>query len=597
MGKRISVVTAIGTDVITEASQLPITDTGEHYDSSTVEGALEEAGAQLSAIASNFSSVVANESAPLGSELLDADGWTADGWTGDFATGFTHKTGNTSQLSRALPSTGTKYYLVSFDTSSALVADELYVTIGGSATFDLYAGSPTHYNIGIRSIADGDLAFIPIIEFNKTISNLSVKEVTGYFDPVFIISDSADATSLEFRPTTLSSNNAYIGNDAGKRAVTGYDNLGLGHSALQENVAGFWNVAAGSNALKANVGGSRNVGVGYNALLANVSGQRNQAVGSFALQSNVSGIKNTAIGSDSLFKNTSGSFNIAMGFSALYNNTTGNKNIAIGQGALVANITSNANVAIGASSLSKTTEANSVAVGTAALQNATGASNIALGFNAGNGVTSGANLILIGQSVEPTSATATNEINIGNTFYGSVSLRSAGIGSANWGEKNSLGGTKLEITGSTSRGVVIASHDTNTNGDLAGTFAFDNRANANAAGASRCSIAHISALVYTSDSNASGNSGGILTFNVKNQNAAIAEKMRLDNTGKLGIGVTAPTAKLHLPASTTAAASAPIKMELGVLMTTPEAGAIEYDGTNLYFTDSTGTRHTLAVTA
>ena len=50
MGKRISVVTAIGTDVITEASQLPITDTGEHYDSSTVEGALQEAGAQLSAI-------------------------------------------------------------------------------------------------------------------------------------------------------------------------------------------------------------------------------------------------------------------------------------------------------------------------------------------------------------------------------------------------------------------------------------------------------------------------------------------------------------------------------------------------------------------
>ena len=50
MGKRISVVTAIGTDVITEASQLPITDTGEHYDSSTVEGAFQEVGAQLSTV-------------------------------------------------------------------------------------------------------------------------------------------------------------------------------------------------------------------------------------------------------------------------------------------------------------------------------------------------------------------------------------------------------------------------------------------------------------------------------------------------------------------------------------------------------------------
>lgn len=48
-------------------------------------------------------------------------------------------------------------------------------------------------------------------------------------------------------------------------------------------------------------------------------------------------------------------------------------------------------------------------------------------------------------------------------------------------------------------------------------------------------------------------------------------------------------------ASTTAAGTAPLKLATGVLMTTPEAGAIEYDGTNLYFTDSGGTRRTLAV--
>lgn len=53
--------------------------------------------------------------------------------------------------------------------------------------------------------------------------------------------------------------------------------------------------------------------------------------------------------------------------------------------------------------------------------------------------------------------------------------------------------------------------------------------------------------------------------------------------------------QLNLRASTTAADTAPIKLPTGVLMTTPEAGAIEYDGTNLYFTDSGGTRRTLAV--
>ena len=60
MGKRISVVTAIGTDVITEASQLPITDAGEHYDSSTVEGALEEVGSQLSAIDTQVAETISN---------------------------------------------------------------------------------------------------------------------------------------------------------------------------------------------------------------------------------------------------------------------------------------------------------------------------------------------------------------------------------------------------------------------------------------------------------------------------------------------------------------------------------------------------------
>jgi hypothetical protein len=48
-------------------------------------------------------------------------------------------------------------------------------------------------------------------------------------------------------------------------------------------------------------------------------------------------------------------------------------------------------------------------------------------------------------------------------------------------------------------------------------------------------------------------------------------------------------------ASTTSAATAPIKIATGVLMTTPEAGAIEYDGTDLYFTDSGGVRRQLAV--
>lgn len=53
------------------------------------------------------------------------------------------------------------------------------------------------------------------------------------------------------------------------------------------------------------------------------------------------------------------------------------------------------------------------------------------------------------------------------------------------------------------------------------------------------------------------------------------------------------TAKLHLDAGTTAAGTAPLKFTSGTSMTSVEAGTIEYDGTNLFFSPSS-TRNILA---
>ena len=61
-------------------------------------------------------------------------------------------------------------------------------------------------------------------------------------------------------------------------------------------------------------------------------------------------------------------------------------------------------------------------------------------------------------------------------------------------------------------------------------------------------------------------------------------------------GVTSPTAKIHVGAGTTSANTAPLKFASGTVMTTPEAGAIEYDGTDLFYTDSGATRRTVANT-
>jgi len=62
-----------------------------------------------------------------------------------------------------------------------------------------------------------------------------------------------------------------------------------------------------------------------------------------------------------------------------------------------------------------------------------------------------------------------------------------------------------------------------------------------------------------------------------------------DTTNNLGIQTNTPTAKLHLGAGSTAANTAPIKLTSGALMTTPEAGAIEFLTDLAYLTITTGT--------
>ena len=95
------------------------------------------------------------------------------------------------------------------------------------------------------------------------------------------------------------------------------------------------------------------------------------------------------------------------------------------------------------------------------------------------------------------------------------------------------------------------------------------------------------------------NNNGKLSFDVKVAGSR-ASAVYMDNTHNIGIGgITSPTARLHLTAGTTSANSAPLKFNTGSYMSSPEAGALEWDtGTqqNLAFTDGTGTRRWLAFT-
>lgn len=78
--------------------------------------------------------------------------------------------------------------------------------------------------------------------------------------------------------------------------------------------------------------------------------------------------------------------------------------------------------------------------------------------------------------------------------------------------------------------------------------------------------------------------------------ATPTEVFRLTSAGRLFLGgSTTPTARLHIAAGTATASTAPLKFTAGTNLTTPEAGAVEFDGTN-YFATSSSTRYTLAKT-
>jgi hypothetical protein len=75
-----------------------------------------------------------------------------------------------------------------------------------------------------------------------------------------------------------------------------------------------------------------------------------------------------------------------------------------------------------------------------------------------------------------------------------------------------------------------------------------------------------------------------VTRNGQTNEAASGIEMVIKESGRVGIGTETPSAVLHLKGGTASAGSAPLKFTAGTNLTTPEAGAMEFDGNHLYFT-------------
>ena len=164
--------------------------------------------------------------------------------------------------------------------------------------------------------------------------------------------------------------NLFLGINSGNFIMTGTGNTGIGYTSIYSNTTGAFNTA-----------------LGYQSLYLNNTGYQNTAVGNYSLDANYNGFRNTALGSSSLTENTSGTNNTALGYNSMYNNTTGFNNTAIGYSSLSNNL---------------------------------GNYNTALGYNAGSTITTGANLTCIGIDAAPSTATAIDQVTLGNGFVQSL---------------------------------------------------------------------------------------------------------------------------------------------------------------------------------
>jgi len=349
-------------------------------------------------------------------------------------------------------------------------------------------------------------------------------------------------------------NNIAIGNAALTALTTGSHNIAIGSSAGDALTTGGKNIAIGFEALSTEDGNGESTAIGYQALKTQNAGASglNVAVGYLAGTAVSTGVKNTLLGAEAGDAINSGGSNVAVGYNALTATTTSSSNTAVGADALKTNVTG----------------ASNVAVGNTALEVATGSNNTAIGKDAGNLITSGAANTIIGQfdgnqgTLETLDIrTSSNHIvlsdgageprivveNNGRVLVGNTSAIQVGGGqhvfqvgntdAHNFSAlrySNSSGGSRITLghTRSASVGTVgTAVADNDTLGQI--DFAGDDGSDVVTVGA------RIKAEVDGTPS--SNNMPSALTFSTFEASGSLTERMRITDTGEVGINTATPT--------------------------------------------------------
>jgi hypothetical protein len=390
------------------------------------------------------------------------------------------------------------------------------------------------YSAGTATIALGNVTLaIPQYDVTANIILLLPTSATGGFR-ITTSTYTGNLDNISIVEITGTAPVIFAGQDDG--STTLYNSLRMPNSTTLAfgggggRTTGIRNNFFGLNAGQNNTTGANNNFFGVNTGTNNSTGSNNNFIGSSAGLNNTIGNHNNFFGSSAGGANTTGTSNNFFGNNAGDVNTIGNNNNFFGSNAGGANTTGSDNVFIGES---------------AGLQNTTGVRNNFIGINAGRNNTTGGSNFFFGQSAGRSNTTGSSNVGLGDFTF------------------NQSGTT----TGDNNTFIGVNAGD-NITGSAAGNLVLGNSADLPDAGGSNQVV--IKNIIF-----ATGASGTGTTI-----------------AGSVGIAVNTPTARLHLVAGTATASTAPLKFTSGTNLTTAEAGAMEFNGTNLFFSPST-TRHTV----
>lgn len=480
--------------------------------------------------------------ATYGSELLtnpnftsDLSGWTVGGadWTW-VAGAATHAAGAATTMSQLTVSAAT-HYRVKFSITKTS-GTSLTISFGGVNLVTHTGNNTASYVYDVLTSTTAGFVATPTSDFVGSFDTTSAAVYTGNALPALVLFHTDGTTVTNEIRSSVTSNS-----------------LAFGATSLQ----------------RADIASVNNVAIGPFSMALTYYGTYNTCIGSYSGQNLNNATSNVLIGYGAGQGITSGGSNVAIGYAAMYAGTTGSGSVAIGYNAARNAAASTYILAIGYNALYNTANHYNGGLGTnAGFSNTSGTQNHYYGFNSGYSAVSGSyNTGVGGYALYFPNAASSNNTAIGyQALYGAT-----GNACSN---NTSLGyrAGYVITTGSNNIFIGYNAGETHTSGSNNIVIGYDIDA-------------------------PSGTTSNQLTLGNALFGVSIDGVGTGISTGRLGAFVAAPTARFHLVAGGTAANSAALKFTSGSTLTTAEAGAVEWDGTNLYLTQTSGpTRKTVAYT-